>query len=224
MQGRFRCINVPMMDTNDLFIYLGFVPGKVVVTSQYDGQETLWFQGMANDASLGRVAAGDRSLLTNAGIKLVQFTDKPSALSSDPSEVKAYEFWKANGIQVTSDAGLLADDKLVNILVFEATDLIVGPCTHDGDTNNASKCTDKDVDFEACGVSRGHIVYNQSNGNIAFVGSLEKYSGTSIYNTINLVESDLETATAAADIDTDDVFFVYPPNIVYPRSDLGYMT
>ena len=224
MPGQFRCINVPMMDTNDLFIYLGFTPGRIIITNLYNGAEEQWAQPMASDSCLQRVVAGDRTLQTDKGVKLVQFDGPPEALSADPTVVSPYEFWKANGFMVTSDLASLSDDAFVSFLVFEATDLVVGPCVHDGDTNNASKCIDKDVDFAACGVSKGHIVYNLTNGNIALVASLEKYPGTNIFNSINLVESDGETATSAADIDTNDVFYVFPPNIAYPKSDLGWMT
>lgn len=221
--SKFRCITVPMMNTQDLFVHLGFVPGKVIITNQNDGQENVWFQGMVMDSGLERAAAGDRTLRTDKGISLCRFTDKPDRLSADPAVVEAYEFWKANGIKIHDDWLGLADDILINIMAWEVTDLIVGPCVHDGVDSGAYKVTDKDVDFQACQVSTGHIVYNQTNADIAFVGSLEKYTGTNIFNTINCVDSAGDNLTAA-DFDTSDVFFVYPPNLVYPRGDLGYMT
>ena len=220
--SRFRCINVPMMDTKDTFIHLGFVPGKVIITNQNDGQENVWMMGMVMDCGLERVAAGDRTLRTDKGISLCQFINKPSKTTTDPVAVAAYEFWKANGIKIHSDYVGLADDIIFNVMAWEATDLLVGPCVHDGDTNGAYKVTDKDVDFLACQVSSGHIVYNQTNGNIAFVGSLSKFEGTNIFNTINCVDSNGADLTAA-DFDTSDVFFVFPPDLFYPRADLGYM-
>ncbi len=221
--SQFRCINVPMMDSADLFVHLGFIPGRVLLTNQNDGQTNAWFMGMVMDAGLEGVANGTITLRTDKGISLCQFTGKPNVLTADPTTLAAYEFWKANGIRIHSDWLGLASDIIINVMAWEATDLIVGPCTHDGTTSGAYKVTDKDVDFMACQVSKGHIVYNQTNGNIGFVGSLEKFAGTSIFNTINCVDSNGDVLTAA-DFDTSDVFFVYPPNVVYPRADLGYMT
>lgn len=221
--GKFRCINVPMMDANDLFIYLGFVPGKVVLLNSYNGAEEQWVQSMANDSCIQRVIAGDRTLQTDKGVKLVQFDGPPERLSADPTVVAPYEFWKANGIQITGDLASLSDDAFISVLAFEATDLVVGPCVHDGGATH-TQVIDKDVDFQACCVSQGHIIYNRTNGNIALVGSLAKYPGTNIYNAINLVGADGTTATAAADLADNDVFYIFPPNLAYPKADLGWMT
>lgn len=213
------------MDTNDCFIKIGWCPEVVRITKLSDGQDNLWTRLMGNDASLSRVAAGDRTANTDKGIKLVLFTDDPLDASEDPSAVDPSEWWKANGIQITSDVAFLADDNIVLVEAWRMQSTWM-KITHDGGDNCNTYCQDGSFDFRDAGVNPGDIVYNLTNGNYAFVKSLVKPSGLSKYCRIMLAEDVRgETATASADVDDADVLYVIPRSRAwYPMSDIGLMT
>lgn len=215
---------LPGMDTNDLFAKLGYVPAMVRITNLNDGTGLLWAIAMGNDACLTRAAAGDHALATDKGIKLVKFTARRGMdESSDPEAVEVGRWQEANGIQITADATFLADDKLMAIEVFPMEQVIVR-AVHDGDSNSNSYLQDSSIDFEQAGVSAGWIVYNQSNGNYAYVGSITKPSGYKNACRVNTVDSNGD-ATTAADFDAADVVFLYSPDYAaYPMSDIGAMT
>ena len=223
MANHFSC-QIPGMDTNDIFIKLGFCADYVRVTNWADGVELQWARHQGNDNCIARVAAGDRTVTSGSGIKLVKFGEmSPHSITSDPSEVEAGQWNDADGIQITSDAALLGNDQ---ILLIEAwgMDWPMIRAVHDGGDTTHTYIQDSSIDFRDAGVSTGWIVYNQTNGNYSFAGEVQKPSGYTKYCRVTLVEAD-GTATAAADIDDDDVLFLYPKDCLgYPLSDLGAMT
>jgi len=213
------------MDTNDVFVHLGFCPEKVKITKLSDGQDNLWCRLMGNDASLSRVAAGDRTANTDKGIKLVQFPDGPLAITADPSAVDPAEFYKANGIQITADVGFLADDNVVLVEAWRIQTPIL-KITHDGGDNCNAYCQDASFDFLECGVSgnQAFIAYNLTNGNYAYVGEVQKPSGQGKHCRLTLTDA-AGNAMASADVDDNDVLYIVPVGAVqYPLSDLGIMS
>jgi len=215
-----------VMDTNDSFVRTGFCPEKVRITYLADGQDNLWVRMLGNDASLSRVAAGDRTANTDKGIKLVQFTDEPLNISADPSAVDPGEFYKANGFQITSDVAFLADDTIIFWEAWGMDDVWV-KCTHDDTTSSNTFAGDASYCFKEIGVTPGNwIVYNQTNGNYAYVKSIAKKTANATkYSRIYTATDREGTATTAADFDTSDVFFVFPVSSAWwPLSDIGLMT
>lgn len=217
---------VPCMDANDLFVKLGFCPLFVRVTNLADGTEEFWSMTMGNDAGISRVAAGDRTANTDKGIKLVKFEEARAIdEDSDPTAVEPGNWYEADGIQITSDAVLLGDD---NLLLIEAKRMdlhsLIVRAVHDGGDATNTYIQDGSVDFREAGVSSGWIVYNQTNGNYAYVGAVQRPSGNNKYCRCTLVDSNGDALTAA-DIDDDDVLFLFSKdNAGYPLSDIGAMT
>lgn len=216
---------VVTMDTNDLFIYLGFCPEKVRLYNA-DGKQVVWYRMQGSDASFERVVAGDITVNTDKGIKLVQFTDTPVNTSSDPTAIDPGEFYKANGIQLTSDIAFLADN---TVCFYEAWGMTGGPvikCTHDDTTNSNTYCGDASYDFRDIGVTPNNwIVVNATNGDWAYVKEVARPSGSRKYSRLYTATDRDGTATTAADFDTGDVFYVMPiTEMWYPMSDVGAMT
>jgi hypothetical protein len=210
---------------NDLFIRLGFCPDIVRVTEFGTGLGATWFRGQGNDASITRVAAGDRTVNTDKGVKLVCFDDVPLSQSSDPVEVEAGEWYKANGIQLTSDIGVLTDGALLLVESWRLS-LPFVRTVHDGGDNKNTYFQDSSIDFKDAGISGGQqfILINQSNDNYAYVKSVERPAGQGKHCRLNLSDA-AGNATAAADIDDNDIAYVLPKDSVqYPMSDIGIMT
>ena len=223
MGKHFSC-QIPGMDANDLFIKIGWCPDYVRVVNVATGLEFQWFRHMANDNSITRVAAGDRTVTSGNGVKLVKFSEMTNnAITADPTVVEAGQWNEADGIQITDDSLLLGDD---NMLFVEAygIDIPVVRAVHDGATNNNLHLQDASVDFRDAGVSTGWIIYNQSNGNYCYVGEVQRPPGQAKYCRLTSVLAN-GSPTTAADFDTNDVCFIYPPNALgYPLADIGAMT
>lgn len=222
--GKHFSMVVPAMDTNDLFIKMGFCPDYVRVVSFDAGLELFWSRHQGNDNCVARVAAGDRTVTSGSGIKLVKFpVMKSNDMTTDPTEVEAGQWNEADGIQITADAALLADDKMLLVEAF-GIDVPVIRAVMDGTTNNNTYFEDSSLDFRDAGVSTGWIIYNQSNGNYCYVGEVQRPADKAKYCRLTSVTA-AGAATTAADFDTNDVCFIYPPNALgYPLSDIGAMT
>lgn len=220
----YFCTAVPTMDANDCFVRIGWCPEVVRVTKISDGQDNMWCRLMGNDASLSRVAAGDRTANTDRGIKLVQFDKETANQSSDPTTINPEEWYKANGVQLTADIAFLADDNIVLVEAWRSLGPRVIKAVHDGGDATNTYIQDASIDFSLAGVSEGFVVYNLTNGNYAFVGDVQKPQGQKKYCRLTLVDA-AGNATTAADIDDDDVLYVYPPkHFPYPYTDIGIMT
>lgn len=216
---------IASMNTNDAFIFLGFCPEVVRTISLGDGQETLWCRLMGTDGGLERVAAGDRTLRTDKGIKLVQFTETPLKTTSDPTEIDPSNWHDANGIQITADALQLADDDIVLVEAWGMDDLWIKG-VHDGGASGTF-AQDSSFDFQELGVSGGQlcILYNQNNGDYAYVKDVVKPAGQSKKCRLTLAEDVSGTATTAAALADADVFYVFPVSAAwYPMSDIGLMS
>lgn len=225
MRNNYAIRRVVTMDANDAFVYLGFCPDKVRVTKVSDGQQLLWFRPMGNDACLSRVAAGDITVNSDNGIKLVKFVDTPLETSSDPSAVDPMLAHQANGIQITGDVALLADNNLLIVEAWGMDDVYI-KATHDGGDNCNTYFQDNSYDFLEMGVSGGQsfILLNITNGNYAYIGEVLRPAGKSKHCRLTLVDS-AGNAMAAADCDNNDVAHIFPVSHAwYPLSDIGMMS
>ena len=79
----YFCMPVIAQGSNDIFIRTGFCPDVVKFTEWATGLGFEWFRGQGNDTGITRVAAGDRTVQTDQGVKLVYFDDIPHKLTSD---------------------------------------------------------------------------------------------------------------------------------------------
>jgi len=213
------------MDTNDIFVRLGFCPEVVRITQLDQGEVVTWCRMLGNDAGI-HVDSGTDTVNSDKGIKLVQFDEGKIAddATSDPSAVTQDEWYKANGIQITSDVAMLEDDHLY-LLEAWGMDMPVIQITHDGGDATNTYVEDSSVDLRHAGVSSGWVVYNQTNGNYAYVGEVKRPAGESKYCRATLVTSRGGNATTAADIDDDDVIYLFPEGyLTYPKSDIGAMS
>lgn len=226
MEDLYFCSPSITMDTNDSFIYIGWAPEVVRIMNLTDGQDNYWCRMLSNDGSISRVAAGDRTVNTGAGVKLVQFDyNEPLLQTSDPTVIAEDEWYKANGIQLTSDIAFLGDDDVIMVEAWRPSGRRVIRAVHDGTTSSNTYMEDRSIDFLKSGVQAGDVVYNQTNGDYAYVGEVQRPSGQKKYCRLTLVTSQGGNATTAADIDTSDVLYVYPPQrFPYPVGDIGLMT
>jgi hypothetical protein len=196
----------------------------------------MWYRLQGPDTAITRVAAGDRTVQTAQGVYLGS-VDKPHGeeMSADTdftafADVNWAEGGKtANAVKLTSDLTGLTDHAL---LTFEAwrCGVPVIRAIHDGGDNCNTYMQDSSIDFKELGVSvdvtrAQWLVYNLSNNNYAYVKDVQKPSGQSKYCRVLLAEATDGTATAAADIDDDDVLLLMPRRYAqYPLSDYGLMT
>jgi len=213
------------MDTNDLFVLIGWCPEKVRLTTA-DGQQVLWYRLLGNDASFERVAAGDITASTGAGIKLVKFTDTALNTSSDPSTVDPANYIDANGIQITSDVAFLANDAIVFVEAWRMCKPFLR-AVHDGTTSSNTYFEDASFDFHELGVCGNGkwLIYNQTNANYAYIKEVTKPLGKTKYCRLYTATDAAGTATTAADFDTSDVCIIFPVDAAwYPLSDVGLMT
>jgi hypothetical protein len=206
---------------NAVDVLLGFSPTHVYLQEQGTGLEIEWFKEKGNDTSTTTVAAGDKTLNTDKGIKMAIMTDNQSAA------VVTEDWTKANAIEITSDCTGMTDGK---ILVGYAEGLSSGDPiirgVHDGTTSSNTYFEDSSQDFRDQGVVGGQqwIIYNQSNDNYAYVKSVTKPAGKTRYCRI-YTSDEAGNATTAADFDTSDVIYLIPKDQVqYPLSDIGAMT
>lgn len=229
MKDRYSGIHVTM-DTNDLSIRLGFAPDWVKIKSNAAGVGLYWHRSMGNDAGWDRVAAGDVTVNTDKGVKLVQFDDGsglPSAQTGDPTVISTDEWYKADGIVITSDAAFLADDTVIHVEAG-VDDKFFCKLVHDAGDAVHTYAQDSSIDFVAAGVSGGGkcILYNQTNGDYAYIGEVLKPQGKTKYCRLTTyTDAACTSATTAADFDDDDVLYVFRADEMgYPLSDIGLMT
>ncbi len=210
---------------NDIFVRLGFCPDVVKLTEWATGLGVEWFRGQGNDTSITRVAAGDRTVQTAQGIKLVYFEDIPHKLTADPTSVEAGDWANANGIQLTSDLTGLTDHALMMLEAWRIDSPFVRS-VHDGGDAVHTYWQDTSMDFSINGVCGGQtwILMNLTNTNYAHIGAVQKPTGLSKYCRLTLVDS-AGNPMSAADIDDDDVMIAMPKDSAqYPLSDYGHMT
>ncbi len=215
--------------SNDIFVRIGWCPDVVRITEWETGLGMEWYRLQGADIAITRVAAGDRTVQTAQGIKLVNFTADPMDMTADLTaftDVNWNENGKdANGVQLTSDLTGLTDHGL---LCFEAwrSSVPIIRAVHDGTTSSNTYFEDSSVDFRELGVSGGQLwlIYNFTNANYCYVGEVQKPSGKSKYCRLTSVLAN-GNATTAADFDTSDVVYVLPKSHAqYPLGDYGIMT
>lgn len=215
---------VPLMDTVDFYVKLGFCPDIVKITDLYAGLDMIWARSMPADYSISRVAAGDRTLNTGSGIKLVKFSEMDSNdITAAPTVVESGQWNDADGIMITADAVPLADDVMFLIEAW-TLDVPIVRAVHDGTTSSNTYLEDASVDFRDAGVSTGWVIYNQTNGNYCFVGEVQRPAGKTKFCRATSVLAN-GSPTTAADFDTSDVCFLMPKSaMAYPLSAIGAMT
>jgi len=223
----------PMTDSADLYVKIGWCPDKVVLTHLDDGRQFIWnrvdhahYQGAACSGGITVSATGGRALTTTEGIKLCKFTNSNILdVTADPADVDGTNWWEANGISISSNVSLLENDIMLEIEAWKM-DYIWLKAYHDGTTSNNTYFEDTSYDFKELGVSGNGqwLIYNQTNGNYAYVKSVKKGTGGK-HSRIYTATDTVGTATTAADFVTNDVCFIFPRSAAcYPLSDIGAMT
>ena len=232
MSGEHYLNNAIMTDSADLFVRIGFCPDVVKLTNLYDGQRLLWnraynahYQGAACSGGMAYSATGGAALTTVLGVKLVKFTTDVMSTTSDPADVDGTNWFEANGIKISANVALLASDQLLQIEAWRM-DYIWLKAYHDGTTSSDTYFEDSSYDFKELGVcGNGQwLIYNQTNGNYAYVKDVRKGTGSK-HSRIYTATDAAGTATTAADFDTSDVCYVFPVAAAsYPLSDIVIMT
>ena len=222
----------PMTDTADLFVRIGFAPDVVRLTNLTDGKRFLWNR-IAHGATGGAAASGGISIGvtggaalvgTSTGVVLCTFTKDIFDTTSDPAIVDASEFFNANGIKISSTLDMLKSDHMILIEAWRASFTWVKG-VHDGTTNSNTYFEDSSYDFRSAGVGRGWMIYNQTNGNYAYVDRVTKPAGKTKWCRVYTATDKDGTATTLADFDTSDVCWLFPADAAcYPLSDVGAMT
>jgi hypothetical protein len=227
MDNYFSCY-AAITNTADLFINIGWCPDKVLVRSLTDGGGFEWYRLQGDACGFTLANAGDRALVSSAGVSLVQFTESSIDTSSDPSSVDPSNWIDANGIQLAAAMDFFADEEIVMIEAWRINYPWIR-CVHDGTTSSNTYFEDGSFDFLELGVSSNGqwIIYNQTNGNYAYIKSITKPADSTKYCRLyTALSAGVDaSATTAADFDTNDVCFVFPANCgIYPISDLTIMT
>lgn len=216
--------------TNDIFVYLGFCPDVVEVVNYTGTQMGLWHRLLGNDAHLCMTATetDDSAWVPTAeadeGIKLVQMKGPGIDQSSDPSAVTSPNL--ADGIQITSDwaggigGGITAND-VMWVKAYRASVPWVY-AKHDGGAVYYLK--DTDVDFMEAGVSGGQmwIAINYTQGEVSYIGEVQKPFGETKYNKCTLVDSNGTAISSDASADNDEFILMPKDDAQYPLSDIGF--
>lgn len=225
-----------MTDTADLFIRIGFVPDIVRLTNLYDGKELLWsraehghYQGATATGGIATTVGGTSALfLPTGGIALCDFTGGTAPIDyiSDPATVDGTNWIDANGIKISSSVDLLTSDQLMLIEAWRMNHILL-KAYHDGTTNSNTYFEDNSYDFKDLGVSGNGkwLIYNQTNGNYAYVKEVRKKNLKTKWSQIYTAIDSKGTPTSAADFDTADVCYIFPINAApFPMSDVAMMT
>jgi len=224
----------PMTDTADLFVRIGWAPDVVRLTSLTEGKRFIWNR-IAHGATGGAAASGGISIGVTGGAALVgastgivlcKFTTDPINTTSDPEIVDATNWIDANGIKLSSTVDMLKSDHLIMIEAWRMQYIWLKG-VHDGTTSSNTYFEDSSYDFKELGVSGNGqwLIYNQTNGNYAYVKSVTKPAGKTKHCRIYTATDADGTATTAADFDTSDVCWVFPIQAMcYPLGDIGIMT
>jgi len=226
--GKYFSTYVVSADGADCFIPIGWCPEKVTITALDDGQANTWYRMLGNDGALVRAAAGDITITTDKGIKLVKFEDSSDKITSDPSAVDPGNWIDANGIQITGDVAFLGDDEIVFVEAW-GMDRVWIKATHDGTTSSNTYFEDGSYDFLELGVSGNGqwLIYNLTNTDYAWIKDVVKPADSSKHCRLYTATDAIGTATTAADFDTGDVCYIFEAKTAqYPMSDMtgGIMT
>lgn len=227
-------VNVaPMTDTADLFVRIGWCPDVVKLTSLTDGKRFIWNR-IAHGATGGAACSGGISIGVTGGAALVgastgvvlcKFVAEPIDTTSDPAIVDATNWPDANGIKLSSTLDMLKTDHLVMIEAWRMNYIWIKG-VHDGTTDSNTYFEDTSYDFKELGVcgNGGWLIYNQTNGNYAYVKDVRKGTAGKHSRVYTAVDAN-GTATTAADFDTSDVCYIFPVSAAcYPLSDVVIMT
>ena len=206
-----------------MYFNLGFCPARVDIQGSVEEDSVVWTIDLAAGYGLESIDAdGITALTTATGITLVKFDDEPGSMPGSggaPSTVEPGRFWEANGIGIGASAAANVDGNPFTVQCFRMNIPIIR-AVHDGTTNSNTYFEDSSIDFFEAGVSDNgkFILVNESNDNMAYVGTITKPSGKSRYCRIYTYEDEgLATATATADFDTSDVVFIIPRQYIqYP--------
>lgn len=230
----------PMTDGADLFIRVGFAPDVVKLTNLYNGTQLRWsraehghYAGAAASGGL-MVSTGGTMLLGpyTGGIALCEFTGGHAGVTwgqidypGDPPIVDGSNWIDANGIKVTASCPVLETDQLLQIEAWRMNHLYI-KAYHEGGASHTT-FRDDSFDFKELGVSgNGNwILYNQTNGNYAYVKQVRKGNGKSKWSLIDTATDADGTATTAATFANNNVIFLFPVNAApFPMGDIGAMT
>jgi len=147
-------------------------------------------------------------------------------LSSAPSDIEAAQWYNANGFRIDASVASIPDASLCYVEAWGSPIPMV-PLIHDGGTTQLF-IQDSSVDLIEAGVTGNGdwIVFNTSNDNYAFVGTISKPSGQTKYCKALLYEdAGLATATASAALaDADVLVLMRHRDAQYPLSSVGLMT
>jgi len=235
---QYFSVTIPMMNTLDHYIRIGFAPDVVRLTNLYDGQRIIWnraehghYQGAAATGGLAIVVTGGVALGTAlAGVVLCKFIEPPTDLTHGgavPAVVDGTNWIDANGIKICQTAALLTDNKLLMVEAWRMTYILL-KAYHDGTTSSNTYFEDSSYDFRELGVCGNGkwIIHNQTNSNYAFIKSVVKPAGKTKWCRLYTATDQAGTATTAADFDTSDVCYIFPIEACpYPAATLlGLMT
>ena len=228
---------VPMTNTADLFVRIGFAPDVVRLTHLDDGRQFILnrcehghYQGAAASGGIAFTTTGGAALSTTAaGIALCKFAEPADDLTqggSDPVTVDSTNWTEGNGIKCCQTMDLLENDILLLVEAWRMNYVWL-KAYHDGTTSSNTYFEDSSYDFRELGVSGNGkwIIYNQTNGNYAYVKKVTKPADKTRHCRIYTALDVDGTATTAADFDTSDVCYLFPVDACpYPMSDIGKMT
>lgn len=212
--------------SNAMFVRIGWCPDKILITEWETGITMEWYRLQGADIGITTQAAGDKTLQTDQGVKLVNFTEHPEDMSADLSPFTDVNFNEdgkdANGVMLTSDITGMTDHGLLH---FEAwrSDVHVIRSIHDGGDAVHTYWQDSSIDFKELGVSGGglYFLYNFNNQNYAYIGEVQKPAGQSKFCRCTIVTK-AGVALAASDNDDDDVGYILPTSQAqYPITDYG---
>jgi hypothetical protein len=213
------------------YFRFGFCPVKVKIVGLAEEDVAEWYLPMlASPDSIETVDSdGIRTLDGTDGMYLVQFNDPTCSQTGDggaPTVLEPGEWYKANGIKITAGSVPIADG---NPYIVEAWPMNVPivRCVHDAGDASHLYFQDSSMDFKDAGISGGQqfVVINETNDNYGYVKAVQKPAGQSRFCRCTLAENAGGDATAAADIDDDDVLIIIPKDWVqYPLSGIGAMT
>ena len=224
MKEIFR-IPVIAQGAHAIYIKTGFCPDVVKITEWATGLGVEWFRGQGNDTSITRVAAGDRTVQTAQGVKLVKIDGHMSDLTAAPTVVEAGDWANANGFMFTSDLTGLTNHALLMVEAYSLDTNFIRSI-HDGGDAVHTYWEDSSLDFRENGISGGQnfILFNLTNANYCHIGEVQKPFGENKACRLTLVDSGGQALTAS-DIDDDDICIILQKNKAqYPLSDYGHMT
>lgn len=200
-----------------IYFKTGFAPARVNIQGEAEEDSVVWTIDYEAGYGVESVDTNTTNavLTTATGITLVKFDDEPGSMPGSggtPSAVEPGRFWEANGIMVGASAACNVNGNPFTVQCFRMNIPIVR-AVHDGTSGANTYFEDSSIDFFEAGISDNgkFILINESNDNMAYVGTITKPSGKNKYCRIYTFEDEnLSVATAAADFVTNDVIFIIP--------------